>query len=62
MKRSKWVKTAAVLGVAMALTACGNSGGLGIGNGIFSERADAGRVSEGTLRPLIEAALSEVSK
>ena len=38
------------MAATLALSACGNSGGTGIGNGIFGPRNNAGRVSEDTLR------------
>ena len=50
MTYSKPLKITAILTVFLALSACGNSGGLGIGNGIFSPRTNTGQVSENTLR------------
>ena len=46
----KPLKTAGILALVIALSGCGNRGGLGLGNGIFAPRNNAGRVSENTLR------------
>jgi len=50
MFKNKYLITCAILASGLALSACGNSGGLGLGNGIFSQRSAPGQVSEGTLR------------
>ena len=50
MRQAKALKTTGILVVALALTGCGNSGGVGLGNGLFAPRNNAGRVSENTLR------------
>jgi len=50
MKITKSLKICGILAAVLTVTACGNSGGLGVGNGIFAPRSTPGRVSEGTLR------------
>jgi len=50
MKSYKPLLTGSVILTALVLSGCGNSGGSGFGNGLFSKRTTAGRVSEGTLR------------
>ena len=42
--------TGGILLAATVLSGCGNNGGLGIGNGVFSGRNSDGQVSESTLR------------
>jgi hypothetical protein len=46
----KTLRAGGILSVCLILAGCGNTGGVGVGNGIFSKRADAGRVSESTLK------------
>jgi hypothetical protein len=50
MTYSKPLKIFGILVVLLALASCGNSGGRGIGNGLFSKRATSGEVSDNTLR------------
>ena len=50
MKLGKSLITCGIIAATLAVSGCGSSGGLGIGNGIFAPRTNAGRVSEGTLR------------
>jgi len=50
MYSSKPLKSAVILALLLALAACGNTGGLGIGKGIFAPRNTSGQPSEGTLR------------
>ena len=50
MKLSKLLKTGGIVATLLVLSGCGNSGGVGLGNGIFGPRSNAGQVSEGTLR------------
>ena len=50
MKIGKSLITGGIVAATLAVSGCGNSGGLGVGNGIFAPRNNAGRVSEGTLR------------
>jgi len=50
MRRSKLLITGTLVAASLAISACGNSGGIGIGKGVFSNRAKPGQVSEATLR------------
>ncbi|MCP3969642.1 MAG: DUF3576 domain-containing protein [Rhodobacteraceae bacterium] len=50
MKLTKPLKTSLIVVCLLAVSACGNSGGMEIGKGLFSKRSNAGRVSESTLR------------
>ena len=50
MGTSKRLITCTILGSALLLSGCGNSGGIGIGNGVFSPRNSPSQVSENTLR------------
>jgi len=50
MNKSKSLKFSLILSGALVLSGCAETGGLGLGNGIFGKRNNAGQVSEGTLR------------
>ena len=50
MKISKSLKTGVILAIFLLYSACGNSGGTGIGGTIFGPRNSTEPVSEGTLR------------
>ena len=50
MKFSKSLKISGILAAVLIVSACGNSGGLGVGNGIFAPRSTPGQPSAGTLR------------
>ena len=50
MSAVKTLRAGGILSICLILAGCGNSGGVGIGKGVFGKRTDAGRVSESTLR------------
>lgn len=50
MKITKSLKICGILVAVLTVTSCGNGGGRGIGNGVFSKRSTPGQVSDGTLR------------
>ena len=50
MTSFKPLLTGSVILTALVLTGCGNSGGSGLGSGIFSKRSTPSRPSEATLR------------
>ena len=59
MKTFKPLVTGSVLAVALVLSGCGNSGGIGIGNGIFSKRAPSNPGSR-PLEPREKKTASEI--
>ncbi len=50
MTNSKVLKIVAIAAVSLSLTACGDGGGLSLGDGLFSRRSTPGQVDENTLR------------
>jgi len=50
MKYSKLLRTVGIVAVVLSLGACGNSGGTGIGKGLFTKRSTSGQATENTLR------------
>ena len=50
MNLGKLLKTSGIIATLLVLSGCGNSGGFGLGKGIFAPRNRSGQVSEGTLR------------
>ncbi|MCG6904704.1 MAG: DUF3576 domain-containing protein [Rhodobacter sp.] len=50
MRLGKYLISGSIIAATLVLSGCGNSGGKGLGRGIFAPRDNAGRVSEGTLR------------
>ena len=50
MSKGKILIAGGLIVAILGISGCGNSGGIGIGKGIFSKRSGTGQVSEATLR------------